>query len=201
MMEFTVYDLDTGDILRSGFCQESDYDYQAGQGEGVLPVRYDSLNHCISNGEPVSKGVPPGLNYKWIDGEWIGDVDAEKDSKLFAVDSKRLILDNSVIVYAGFNLDADATARANIQGKLAEISASISLNVPVDNMVWRDADNILHTFATVEEYHAWLQGLAVAIAKRSTELYIAAWTHKAAISQLSNFEEIENYNELEGWPV
>jgi hypothetical protein len=201
MMEFTVYDLETGDILRAGYCQEADYDYQAGDGEGILPARYDAAEYYVNDGNPIMKGNPPSSSHEWVNGEWAGNVEKSRTGKLFSVAQKQIELSNSIIVYAGFNLDADATARDNIQGKLSEIAASIALNLPVDNMVWRDADNILHTFATIEEYHTWLQGLAVAIAKRSTELYISAWTHKAAISQLSTFEEIENYNELEVWPV
>lgn len=45
MIPFTVYDVETGRVLRTGFCQEWDVEMQARPGEAVY--RGERLNHEV----------------------------------------------------------------------------------------------------------------------------------------------------------
>lgn len=51
MIEFTVYDKN-GKILRDGCCQDSDFDYQANNNEGIIEGRFSPNDYHIINGLP-----------------------------------------------------------------------------------------------------------------------------------------------------
>ena len=98
------------------------------------------------------------------------------------------------IVYDGKNLDADVTAQTNISGKIAQIQNEIALSVPSTDLVWKDADNVVHTWINVNAYLEWLQGLQIAIANRTTALYQTAWTGKSAVDALTTVQEVIDYD-------
>lgn len=56
MKNFVVYDQATGEILRSGFCVDDDFDLQANEGEGIIEHERvdDTLFHVI-DGQVVRK--------------------------------------------------------------------------------------------------------------------------------------------------
>lgn len=203
MREFTIYDTATGTILRNGYCPEDDFIYQAQAGESIIVGVFHPDDFYISEGDAVNKLIRPGNFYLWdeVNHVWLPDLPQARLAVKARVEIQQALLDNSLVEYDGKALDADSTARANIQGKLAELLAASDLGQAVETpLVWRDADNITHGWQTVEDYKAWLQGLVIAITSRSTALYIAAWTHKAAIDALETVPEIESYDTGVDWP-
>lgn len=100
------------------------------------------------------------------------------------------IIHNSPILYDNKLLDADQTARENITGKVNQLQAEIALNITSTDLVWKDANNTLHVFETVEGYMAFLQGLTIAIAARRSNLYAQIWQYKAEIDAMTAVENI-----------
>lgn len=98
------------------------------------------------------------------------------------------------IVYDAKNLDANTIAQTNISGKIAQLQNEIALGVPSTDLFWKDADNVVHTWPDAASYLAWLQGLQVAIANRTTTLYNTSWTGKAAVDALTTLDEVLNYD-------
>jgi hypothetical protein len=98
------------------------------------------------------------------------------------------------IQYDGKLLDADTTAQANISGKITELKNDIELNYPSNNLFWKDANNIVHTWTDAGEYLAWLQGLFNKISMRRTELYAISWQGKEIVDSLSDINSITSYS-------
>lgn len=98
------------------------------------------------------------------------------------------------IQYGGARLDADATAQRNVSAKLLELQQAQALGIetPPQLLVWRDHDNVTHTFADQAALAAWLGGLAVAISQRGTEAYAWAWATKAAIQGAADLQAIHS---------
>lgn len=104
----------------------------------------------------------------------------------------RIRLSTAPIEYDGKNVDADPTAQTNIASKLAEITARRRLGseMPAPLLIWRDADNITHSFPSMDAYEDWLLGLTIAIAERATVAYVQAWLQGAAFDAMETSEEI-----------
>ena len=121
--------------------------------------------------------------------------------KKMAINRTRDSLESSPITYDAKLLDADAEAIKNINGKLQELQAKETLNLPIDanSLFWRDADNVIHTWTDATAYKAWLQGLVIAIAERTSSLYQIAWQKKAEIDALTTIEELLAYDVEAGW--
>lgn len=123
-----------------------------------------------------------------------------KQTKLQKIKTHMQVLKFSPIAYDGKLLDADEMAILNINGKLREIEASLALNLPVENLVWRDADDEDHSWETVEAYHIWLQGLVIAISARGTLLYGISWHKQAELTALTDLADVQDYDVMQGWP-
>jgi hypothetical protein len=161
----------------------------------------DDLWHYVDLIRAGAEDTSPGANWDWntTTNMWVKNKKRATATQLKDIDALRLKKDLQPIAYDSKVLDADETARRNILGKLAEISAANALNLSVDSLVWRDADNVTHVFDTLPSYKAWLQGLVCAISARATNLYLTAWMHKENVKALTVFEEIEAYNIKTGW--
>ena len=61
MKPFTVFDVRTGKIIRSGTCQDHMIDAQARQGERSIELKVDSSHHAVDlvTMAPISKPVEP----------------------------------------------------------------------------------------------------------------------------------------------
>lgn len=73
MLEFTVYDPKTGQILRCGRCQDASLAAQAGSGERVIEGRFPDDEFRIVDGKPVA--IPPAPDH-WSEfdhakGQWV----------------------------------------------------------------------------------------------------------------------------------
>lgn len=100
----------------------------------------------------------------------------------------------SPIGYDSKTLDADEVAQQNISGKITQLQNEIALAITSANLFWKDHDNIIHTWADVSTYLAWLQGLQVAIATRRTNLYQTLWQAKTQIDSLTTVDALKAIN-------
>lgn len=64
-MEFTVYRIDTGEILRTGTCQPSDLDMQAYDGEAVIEGAYKDSLYYYDGDNMVKKPTMPSIYHDW----------------------------------------------------------------------------------------------------------------------------------------
>ena len=106
------------------------------------------------------------------------------------------------IVYNNILCDADTkTVSINLPGKIKEIEIREAINNPMSaqDMFWKDADNIVHTWTDQTVYKLWLQGLVIAISSRNTALYARAWAKKAEVDALTDINDIINYDITTGW--
>ena len=83
MKEFTVDSITTGEILRTGQCQDTDFEYQAREGESITEGLCDANLAYIVHGDnkAIAKAAKPGINYDW-DYEtkaWVENVAAAKE--------------------------------------------------------------------------------------------------------------------------
>lgn len=122
------------------------------------------------------------------------DVIGMKSRVKALITSKANELRYVTIAYDGKNLDANEIAQTNISGKIAQLQNELALALPSNDLFWKDADNIVHTWTDPAVYLEWLQGLQVQIASRATSLYNTAWTGKAAVDALTTIDEVSNYD-------
>jgi hypothetical protein len=176
------------------------------QNEWVLYEPYveceQTLQHdlyYVENGVLVQRdSAPSGYHtFDFTTKQWIV---TSIDLDLAKLDKKKLISDKvnqlrySTIVYDGKNLDANEIAQTNISGKIAQLQNELALALPSNDLFWKDADNIVHTWTDPAVYLEWLQGLQVQIASRATLLYNTAWTGKAAIDAFTDINDVMNYD-------
>ena len=97
------------------------------------------------------------------------------------------------IEFEGATLDADLKSQGNIKDKLVDIDQrrKQGLDYPADLLFWRDYDNLMHTFVTVDEYEAWLSRLLIAIAERGTRTYLWMWGKKAEVDACGSVNGLE----------
>lgn len=130
-------------------------------------------------------------------------LDKAKADKKLEIDNLRKNKEFAPISYDNKNLDANEEAIKNINGKLQELYArDATVNPPNQNtLIWRDADNNIHTWQAVPIYKSWLQGLAIEVASRTTSLYQVSWTKKTEIENLTTIDDILAYDITIGWPT
>lgn len=133
---------------------------------------------------------------------WMPDLPAAVAARKAEIDSERDRRISLPLLYDGKNLDADARARENLKSKLEEIKSREALNQPMPQqmMVWRDADNVTHSWPTQVAYKTWLEGFAVTMSERGTLIYGACWAHKSNVEALSSVEAVAAYDIAQGWP-
>jgi len=161
---------------------------------GQLPP---SPDHYWSAGGWVEKPPKPSnsCEFNWVTKSWCDTrtVAQHRSAKLREIEAERYQRTIAPILYAGSMLDADKKAQENISAKLQEINQRIALGfeMPQMLMIWRDYDNIDHSFATLEEYQAWLGGLAIAITERGTTAYMWAWQMKSSLAEAESIQDIQ----------
>ena len=141
-------------------------------------------------------------DWDWPTKSWLPNLDAAKAAKKAEIEAERNRRISEPLIYDGKVHDADQAARDNLKAKLEEVRERIRLNIPMapELLVWRDNGNVTHSWPTIEAYHDWLAGYAVAMSDRGTRCYACAWYHKDTLGQLSAMEDITNYNLSPGWP-
>ena len=116
----------------------------------------------------------------------------QQAAKLAAVEAERDARIRAAIAYNGRMVDADQRAQQNITDKISELTAreATGTAMPLETMVWRDADNQTATFETEAEMKMWLQGLVIAITQRGTEAYTWSWQVKELVNTATTSEEL-----------
>ena len=203
-MEFTIYSKLTGEIVRYGMAQDEFIYLQCmNDDEGLIIGHYDDDTYYIEDGEPVAKGPSPGQNYYWsvASKTWIGDIVTAKKHIKSLIDAERDRLDSEIIVYDDKRIDADRAAKDAIIQKISELRAAADASETPNHLMWRDADNVTHSWVLLIVYKLWLYRLLIAISKRSTLLRMYGWAHKDAVDALTTVEDIESYNTIRGWSL
>ena len=202
-----TYKVATGEILsRITGNDEHINNIYVGEGEAAIISDVFCDQGYIDAGQVFSftpsEAPSPYHEWDWTTKSWLPNLNAAITSRKNAIDQERDRRINSPLTYNGKNLDADARARENLKSKLEEIKSreALSLPMPTSMLVWRDADNVTHSWPTQEAYKAWLEGFTVAMSERGTMIYAAAWQHKANIDVLTGINEILAYDFATGWP-
>jgi hypothetical protein len=138
---------------------------------------------------PMPAQPSPYHVFDWPTKAWVADLAAIRAAQRKAIEAQReALIYAPAIVYDGANLDADATSQRNITEKLNDIARreQESDPMPAPMLMWRDADNVDHTFADQAAYRSWLNGLAIALGLRGTQAYAWSWAKKAALEALGD---------------
>jgi hypothetical protein len=153
---------------------------------------------------------PPHHTWDWPTKSWLPDLPAAIAARKNEIDRERDRRINLPLAYDGKVLDADMTARDNLKAKLEEVRERIRLNMPMapELLVWRDNSNQTHSWQTIEAYHDWLAGYAVAMSDRGTRCYACAWHHKDVLKAANDpngqpwtVETVQGYSLTQGWPA
>lgn len=210
---FVVYDRQTGAVdklipnIEGSLLNNvaDDQDYMGLEVTGNVDLPDYSWVDVTSTGEKVFTQAPPRPPYHtwdWSTKSWIPDLSAAIAARKQEIDRERDRRISLPLTYDGKTLDADARARENLKSKLEEIKSREALNQPMPQqmLVWRDADNVTHSWPTQEAYKAWLEGFAVTMSERGTMIYSACWAHKSNVEALPSVEAVAAYDIAQGWP-
>jgi hypothetical protein len=197
-VEFTIIDAATGAVKRFGSCPDSSWQYQCQAGELIVAGLYpdDQFYWDAQAGAMAALPPSPGPYHRWDAATKVWNdsrsLDQLKAVRQVEIEARRDAMINEPIVYQGANLDADATAQRNISTKLLELDQrdAAGLPMPVEMLVWRDADNLMHTFTDQASYRAWLGGLALVIAERGSAAYSWSWQKKAELAACTTFDQV-----------
>ena len=160
----------------------------------------------ISVGSPVIRELPacPGECYEF---DYATCTWGPKRQEAIAVRKSELVTERVrrnylPITHDGVTLDADAIAQRNLSDKKQEAEERLRLGIdmPSDLLIWKDYDNVLHTFDTLQDYLDFISGFVIALAERGTRIYVAYWTHKENIDALITVEDVLAYDITAGWP-
>ena len=154
--------------------------------------------HHLWNGDSwVPCGDPPSDWHQfdwptkaWVDTRTLDQLKANARGKLEVSRNRRA---EAPIEFEGATLDADLKSQGNIKDKLVDIDQrrKQGLDYPTDLLFWRDYDNLMHTFVTVDEYEGWLSRLLIAIAERGTRTYLWMWGKKAEVDACGSVNGLE----------
>lgn len=164
----------------------------------VAPFDVDFSEDYVQDGEIVRRPPSPSPHHEWDwpTKSWFPNLDAARKAKLQEVAAelgRRLYLPCN-----GF--DADKVSRERISGMIARLQRGDGL--PAGWVGWRDASNQQQWAADdAATVLANLTALSRAIEDREQVLLIAAWQHKAAITDLDDIGAILAYPVTEGWPA
>ena len=206
---YVIYDLDTGIVDRIFHGPKVQLNVNVYEGQSFIEVKGpEVLVHpeysYVENGEWVwAPDAPPHHEWDWATKSWLPNLDAAKAAKKGEIETERNSRINEPLIYDGKVLDAGQAARDNLKARLEEVRERIRLNMPMapELLVWRDNANVTHSWPTIEAYHDWLAGYAVAMSDRGTRCYACAWHHKDTIEQLTTVETVMNYTISHGWPA
>lgn len=205
-MKIISYDKGTGEIQQWAECPDLEsMAHVRSDAIDIAAVTGDCSNHYFQDGElrPILPRPSQSHDWDWVSKTWLPNLAHAKEMFKARIDGERVRRNTLPIAYDGKNLDADATAQKNLADKLAGVKERIRLGVgmPMDKMVWKDADNIVHWWNDLQAYCDWLAGYVIALEDRGTALYISMWQHKLNIDALTTIEEILAYDTTTGWPA
>ena len=197
-MEFTVYSISTGEILRSGYAPNEWVNLQtSSELEAIhLGEALDASMFFFVDGQPIQKPNAPSNfhSWDWPTKSWLPNLDAARESKLQQVAAEL----NTRLYLPCNGFDADRVSRERISGTIARLQRGDGLSAGW--IGWRDASN-QQRWAEDDAMTvlANLTTLSRAIEDREQALLAKSWQHKASIASLTSIEDILNYNVEEGW--
>lgn len=172
----------------------------------VTGLSYIESDEPISSPAWVQDGVlqlappAPSLEHQWdwATRSWRANLSAARASKIKAIEAAFLAAMDAPIAHQGARLDADSVAQRNISAKLQEIAQrrALAMPMPAETLIWRDADNSLHTFNSQDDLANWLGALAIAISERGTRLYAWSWGQKALVQAAQDQPAIDLVSEV-----
>lgn len=204
-----------GKILRTGSCQDELVSAQTVDDTEISFAGTVSKQeeYYVSLPDKVVKALPakpsPHHEWDWTTKSWLPNLDAAKAAKKAEIEAERNRRINAPLIYGGKVLDADQAARDNLKAKLEEVRERIRINMPMapELLVWRDNGDQTHSWPTIEAYHDWLAGYAVAMSDRGTRCYACAWHHKDVLKVVNDpngqpwtVESIAAHDITAGWP-
>lgn len=207
------YSLETGQILACIHAPLSDIEhYPAGENEAIFISDVYCPEGYVENGAllPLPESPAPHHEWDWTTKSWLPNLESAKAAKKTEIEAERNRRISEPLIYDGKVLDADQAARDNLKAKLEEVRERIRLNMPMapELLVWRDNDNQTHSWPTIEAYHDWLAGYAVAMSDRGTRCYACAWHHKDVLKAANDpngqpwtVASIAAYDVTAGWPA
>ena len=205
-----VFNPDSGMVLQCIKAPDSHAQYY---GDDVLIVEDENvtdMTHYVDGGVlvPFPEKPSPHHEWDWTTKSWLPNLDAARAAKKTEIEAERNRRINEPLIYDGKVLDADQAARDNLKAKLEEVRERVRLNVLMtpELLVWRDNGNVTHSWPTIEAYHDWLAGYAVAMSDRGTRCYACAWHHKDALKEVNapngqpwTVESILAYDVTKNW--
>lgn len=194
MIDYAIYD-DEGKYLQRGRVIDS---LCVPEGNVYLG-KVDPTNqyHNTEQNTPTNFPDKPFSWYKfnystklWFDPR---ELDEAREQKSILIEAKRDEKISAPIVFLGVLLDADFRAQSNITNKINEFRSRNELgqDVPLEQLVWRNANNINVSFDDGASMLAWLQNLLIAISERGTAAYAWSWAKKAEVLSATTLEEID----------
>ena len=205
MKTWLIFSSETGEVIKKKTSTETNkLNLALAPGEDAIEADLSGVyvDTTTVSLVPFPTRPSPHHEWDWPTKSWLPNLDAAKAAKKAEIEAERNRRISEPLIYDGKVLDADQTARDNLKAKLEEVRERIRLNMPMapELLVWRDNSNVTHSWPTIEAYHDWLAGYAVAMSDRGTRCYACAWHHKDTLGQLSVLEDITNYNLSQGWP-
>lgn len=202
MLTLYIYSDVTGLFKR--LVQSTDQDVlnlQVQQGEVAFENVDDAENKYLNpQGQlrPLPERPPYAYDFRrdlgqWQDSRGLEELRALKRVAIERARDAKLAM--PTIVYDGKNLDADAGAKANLQDKITAVASRISTNraTPVQMLVWRDRDNKVWTFNTLQEYRNWLDGYVIALEERGMQAWAWSWQMKDALNAFTTIEQVDAF--------
>ena len=193
-MNFIVYAVDTGRIIRWGSCSEKDFASQARpeMGEGVIEGTGTSLTHRIDleQGTPAELPVRPSpahlFNFftkVWEDPRSLDDF---KAAKRIEINTARAAANLSSFQFAGKQIAADELSQRDIDKVALKVARSGELPIDFPG-TWKAMDN---TYVPIPDVETWDAFMDAMIAK-GTSNFMHSETLKAAIAAATTVEEIQ----------
>ena len=184
-MEFTVYNISTGEILRSGYAPNEWINLQtSSELEAVhLGEALDASMFFFVDGQPIQKPNAPSNfhSWDWSTKSWLPNLDAARESQRQAWNAWR---DRELVAgypHNGHVFHSDDRFMAELQ----LILKGYERGHLTGTFAIRTRDN-----GTLQMTHAEIEGLLLLIGLHRQAIYAQSWVGKDALAGLTTLEDI-----------
>lgn len=196
---YVVYELATGRILQRMHCPPAAAEGALKTDQGLLEGGASWETHYVANETLVAFPARPSTSHvwNWTTKAWDPSTDILRSQHHAAIEAERdRRLVAPVLVYDGKNLDADQRAQDNLSDVLSRVHSALDRGValPASQLVWKDYDNVVHTFADTAAYKVWLDGFALAMGDRNIAAWGWSWQKKNDLAALTTYDELAAFN-------
>lgn len=146
-------------------------------------------------------GIPekPSEFHEWDWGALVYMVDTARlrAAKRTAIEAERdRRMTEPSIMYGAITLDANAPAKRRVFDKMTAVNVRGSPPKP-GTLVWRDFHNVVHTFANMPAYKAWLVGFTELLDDRDSAAWTWSWQKKAQLDSITSVEDLLAFDPAE----